>query len=120
MHDEFAIDKVKRIAPGGKRFGNHLSDSFGIQFGKVVDVLTSVLTVGNAESEVEVEGLEVAIPEKVSLDHPEVLDRFVSHGEFDGGADCAEFQKCRCELVTDETADVRVVRVHRLKWEKFR
>ena len=114
MHNEFAVDEVKRVTSGGKRFGNHLSHRLGIQFGKVVDMLASVLAVRNAKSEVEVEGLEVAISEKVSLDHPEVLDRFVANGEFDGGADCAELQKCGRELIPDEAAHVRVVRVNLL------
>lgn len=52
------------------------------QLRELVDVLTGVAAVWDAETEVKVETLEQVIAEVVPLDHAEVVQRPVSHCEF--------------------------------------
>ncbi len=119
VHDELAVDEVEAVGPGGEGLGHHLPHGGGLQLGKVVDVLARVLAVGDAEAKVEVESLQVAVPEsklnfcffqkrgkitvqvileKVPLDHPEVLDRLVSHRKLHGRPDGAELEELGSEL----------------------
>ena len=50
-----------------------------------VDVFTRVLAARHAEAELKVETLQQLLSEVMSLDHPEVLYRHVSHCELDAG-----------------------------------
>ena len=52
---------------------DHLGEGFRVEPRKFVDVLARVLAVRDAEPEVEVEGLEVLVAKKVTLDHPKIL-----------------------------------------------
>ena len=51
-----------RSLPGPEGFVDHLLDEAGLQLREVVDVLAGVLAVRDAESEVEVERFQMAIP----------------------------------------------------------
>ena len=44
-------------------------------------MLASVLAAGHAEAKLKVEALEELLAKVMPLDHPEVIDRRVSHGE---------------------------------------
>ncbi len=50
-----------------------------------VDVFTGVLAAGHAEAELKVKTLEQLLSEIMSLDHPEVFYRHVSHRELHAG-----------------------------------
>ena len=52
---------------------DHLGEGFRVEPRKFVDVLARVLAVRDAEPEVEVEGLEVLVAKKVTLDHSKIL-----------------------------------------------
>ncbi len=52
------------VSPGCEWLVDHLPDERRLQLREVVDVLAGVLAVGDAEAEVEVERLQVAIPKK--------------------------------------------------------
>ena len=72
MHHQLVVHKVEAVAARLERVLDHQLDGGRIELGELVDVLARVLAVGDAEAKVKVEGLEVPIPEEVSLDHPEV------------------------------------------------
>ena len=58
-------------------------------------MLAGVFAIGYAETKVKVEGFQMLIPEKVPLDHSEVLDRSTTHTELDGGTDCSQLQELK-------------------------
>ena len=72
VHHQLVVHEVEAVAARLERVLNHQLDGGRIELGELVDVLARVLAVGDAEAEVKVKGLEVPIPEEVSLDHPEV------------------------------------------------
>ena len=84
MHHQLVVHEVEAVAARLERVLDHQLDGGRIELGELVDVLARVLAVGDAEAEVKVKGLEVSIPEEVSLDHPEVWDRFRTNAELDG------------------------------------
>ena len=72
VHHQLVVHEVEAVAARLERVLDHQLDGGRIELGELVDVLARVLAVGDAEAEVKVKGLEVPIPEEVSLDHPEV------------------------------------------------
>lgn len=54
--------------------------------GKLVDVFAGVLGVGDTKAELEIKGLEQLVPEEVTFDHAELVDRPAAHSELDPGA----------------------------------
>ena len=50
---------------------------------ELVDVLAGVLAAGDAEAKLKVEALQELLPEVVPLNHAEVIDGDVTHGELD-------------------------------------
>lgn len=64
-------------------------------------MLAVVARVWNTESELEVEALQKAILEEVSLDHPEVLNRNVSDLELDCRPDSLQLQERWSKSITD-------------------
>ena len=73
MHDEVAVHEVEAVGSGLEGELDHLVDQFLIEAGELVDVFAGVPAAGDTEPEVKVEGLQVPVPEEVSLDHPKVL-----------------------------------------------
>lgn len=102
VHDEFPVDKVKAVGLCGERVHDHLPRGLGIDGGEVVDVLAGVLAVRHAKAEVKVEGLEVWVPEEMTLDHAEVLHGLIPDCELNGGADGAQFQELGGELISEK------------------
>lgn len=85
VQDKFIIDEIKRIRPCLERVRNHLVDEIGWQRRKLVDVLASVLRVGNAVAEVEVERFQQVVFEIVALNHSEILHVFAANLELHAG-----------------------------------
>ena len=53
----------------------YLVNQLLVEAGELVDVLARVARVGDAEPKVKVKGFEVAVTEKVALNHPEILSQ---------------------------------------------
>ena len=49
---------------------------------KLVYVFTCVFRVGDAEPEVEIKALEKFVSEVMALDHPEIVNWFITHSKF--------------------------------------
>ena len=75
VHDQLVVNKVEAVRPGLVRVLNHQVPGVLVHRGKLVDMLAGVLTAGDAEAEVKVEGLEVGVAEIMALDHTEILHR---------------------------------------------
>lgn len=101
-----------------------------------IDVFTRVLASGHAEAKLKVKTLQQSLSEIVPFDHPEVFNWQISDGELNTaqahrrtaksslfilsariqickypnlrGANLAQPEKSRCELVTDKSASIRV------------
>ena len=93
MHHQLVVHKVEAVAARLKGVLDHQLDGGRVKLGELVDVLAGVLAVGDAEAKVEVEGLEVAIPEEVALDHSEVRDRLRTDAELHRGSNSLELQE---------------------------
>ena len=95
VHHQLVVHKVEAVTARLKGVLDHQLDGGRVKLGELVDVLAGVLAVGDAEAEVEVEGLEVAIPEEVALDHSEVRDRLRTDAELHRGANSLELQELK-------------------------
>ena len=58
---------------------------------ELIDVLTSVHAVRNAEPKVEIKCFQVLLTEKVSFNHSKILQRFVANFKLDRSAHISEF-----------------------------
>ena len=87
MHDEFVFDEIKGIGFRFEGIFGHFSDEFFAQTRELVNVLASVLRVGDAEPELKVERLQQLIAKEVALDHAEAVDGTIAHRELHGSAD---------------------------------
>ena len=47
----------------------------------LIDVFTSVARIGHAEAEIKIKLFEHSVAKVVSLNHPEIFDRFISNSE---------------------------------------
>ena len=73
VHDQLVVDKLEAVGARLERILDHDGNRLLVEPGELVDVLAGVLAVGDAEPKVKVEGLEVLVPEKVSLYHAKIL-----------------------------------------------
>ena len=73
VHYQLVVDKVEAVGARLERILDHDGNRLLVEPGELVDVLAGVLAVGDAEPKVKVEGLEVLVPEKVSLYHAKIL-----------------------------------------------
>eukprot|EP00408_Alexandrium_pacificum_P063778 CAMPEP_0171171540 /NCGR_PEP_ID=MMETSP0790-20130122/9268_1 /TAXON_ID=2925 /ORGANISM="Alexandrium catenella, Strain OF101" /LENGTH=196 /DNA_ID=CAMNT_0011636393 /DNA_START=46 /DNA_END=633 /DNA_ORIENTATION=+ len=101
VHHQLPIDKVEAVGPRLPRARDDSSLDRGVELRHGVDDLPSVGRVWDNERQREVEALDEDISEVVPLDHPEVVQRLVSDGELQGGADGLKVQKGRAKVVAD-------------------
>lgn len=93
VHHELLVYEVEAIRARLEWVLHHLIDRLLGQLGKLVNMLAAVQTVRDAKAKVKVEGFEMLISKKVSLDHSEVGDRLPSDFELYCGANSSKFQK---------------------------
>ena len=67
VHDKLVVHEVEAVGACLEGVLDHQLDGGRVKLGELVDVLAGVLAVGDAETEVKVEGLEMAISEIVAL-----------------------------------------------------
>ena len=87
MHYKFIINKIEAVRSGLERMGNHQVLLFLVKFRKIIDVLTGVDTVRNAETKIKMKSFQVLTSKEMSLNHSKVLDRLTSNGELNCGSD---------------------------------
>jgi hypothetical protein len=90
VHHQLFIYKVEGIRFGLKWVCNHLSDSFGVQFWEVVDVLHAILTVRDTKTKVKIKGFQHFVTEKMTLNHPKLFNGLTSNTEIHGSTDLAQ------------------------------
>ena len=67
MHHKLVVHEVEAVGARLEGVLDHQLDGGRVELGELVDVLAGVLAVGDAETEVEVEGLEMAVSEIAAL-----------------------------------------------------
>ena len=98
VHHKLVVYEVEAVRPSLEGVLHHLDDHVLGQLRELVDVLTAVQTVRDAESEVKVECFEMLIPKKVTLNHPKLGDGLPADLELYGGSNCSEFQKLKWDI----------------------
>ena len=95
VHHKNIIYKVEAVGASLEGCSHHLLCQLLVNAWKLVNMFTGVDAVWNAESKVKIKCLEVSVSEKVSLDHPEVLQWLVSNFELYCGPNVSKFEKLK-------------------------
>ena len=95
VHHKFIIYKVEAVWARLEGVLHHHIDCLLGQLGELVNVLAAVQTVRDAETKVKIKCFEMLISEKVSLDHPELVEGLHSDFELYCGTNRSKFQKLK-------------------------
>ena len=73
VHDQLVVDKVEAVGARLERILDHDGNRLLVEPGELVGVLAGVLAVGDAEPKVKVEGLEVLVRSRKSVELLQVV-----------------------------------------------
>ena len=93
MHHQLVVHEVEAVRTSFEWVFYHELDGVWVQFWELVDVFACILTVGNTEAKIKVKSLEMSIPEEVTFNHPEVIDRFGSYIKLHRGSHSLQLQE---------------------------
>ena len=91
VHHERVVHEVEAVRPRLEGVRHHLLGQPLVYARELIDVLTGVHAVRNAEPKVEIKCFQVLLTEKVSFNHSKILQRFVANFQLDRSAHISEF-----------------------------
>lgn len=108
MHHQLVIYEVETVRLCLVWMEDHLLNEILRELWEFIDVLTCVLTAGDAEPKFKIKTLQQLITEVMPLNHAEVIDGFVPYCEFHRGPHLAQPEEGWGELVAHEAPRVGI------------